>query len=100
MLRLQDVQYIWKMVLSFLDTVYLNGHVVRPSSAVQKIGNVTIKLFFLLLVHACKKSRGVAPNTWSILSYPESWQNSKNVFPNSSNIALAGISKNRIDTET
>lgn len=40
----------------------------------------------------CKKSRGVAPNTCSILSYPESWQNSKNVFPNNSNIALAGIS--------
>lgn len=40
----------------------------------------------------CKKSRGVAPSTCKILSYPESWQNSKNVFPNSSRISSAGMS--------
>lgn len=40
----------------------------------------------------CKKSLGVAPSTCKILSYPESWQNSKNVLPNNSKISSAGIS--------
>ena len=47
----------------------------------------------------CKKSLGVAPSTCKILSYPESWQNSKNVLPNNSKISSAGISVVNKDRE-
>lgn len=60
---------------------------VEPHRCIQFIFSVCVCI-------TCKKSRGVAPSTCKILSYPESWQNSKNVFPNNSKMSSAGISAN------
>lgn len=63
--------------------------VTKPSLAARRKSFVVRKYISNI---TCKKSRGVAPSTWRILSYPESWQNSKKVLPNSSRIASAGMS--------
>ena len=54
---------------------------------------------FTMLVHAkrwpptCKNSRTFDPNTRRIVSYPDSWQNSKNIFPNNCKMSPASISE-------
>jgi hypothetical protein len=76
----------------------LHSGIERPEVVVERIQILKLpnyrNLYWCLhpLV-TWRKSLGVAPNTCRILSKPESWQNSKNVLPNSSKIALAGISE-------
>lgn len=41
----------------------------------------------------CKNSRTFDPNTRKMVSYPDSWQNSKNIFPNNCKMSPASISE-------
>lgn len=54
---------------------------------------ILISLFF-----TCKNSRTFDPRTRRMVSYPDSWQNSKNIFPNSCRMSPASISAKEIHT--
>lgn len=55
--------------------------------------------FPLVLLFTCKNSRTFDPKTRKMVSYPDSWQNSKNIFPNSCRMSPASISAGWIQTE-
>lgn len=47
---------------------------------------------FKIPFFTCKNSRTFDPRTRRMVSYPDSWQNSKNIFPNSCRMSPASIS--------